>query len=249
MTAARKILLLLFCTTASFALAAQEAKDDASKSEDKPKTEQKNPVQPGQIPMITFPGQQWGQNPWTFGGAPGGRDEKKDDGQNGDTKDEKKNDNPWQNAPWGQPGGGFGGFGGGPGSGNPWEQSGFGGFGGGPGSGNPWEQGGFGGFGGGPGFNPWDDGPMFFGGGGSFFGMDRPWENRDNDKKEDKEKKDDSSPFGGRGRSVGGLFGPGNPWTDIPVSPLNFGFGGPGMGSGFGGGFGPGMGNAFGGGQ
>ena len=130
MTAARKILLLLFCTTASFALAAQEAKDDASKSEDKPKTEQKNPVQPGQIPMITFPGQQWGQNPWTFGGAPGGRDEKKDDGQNGDTKDEKKNDNPWQNAPWGQPGGGFGGFGGGPGSGNPWEQGGFGGFGG-----------------------------------------------------------------------------------------------------------------------
>ena len=39
MTATRKILLLLFCTTASVALAAQEAKDDASKSGEKPKTE------------------------------------------------------------------------------------------------------------------------------------------------------------------------------------------------------------------
>ena len=39
MTATRKILLLLFCTTASFALAAQETKDDASKSEEKPKME------------------------------------------------------------------------------------------------------------------------------------------------------------------------------------------------------------------
>ena len=60
MTATRKILLLVLCTTASAALAAQEAKDDASKSgEEKAKTEQKNPgsaVQPGQIPMITFPG-------------------------------------------------------------------------------------------------------------------------------------------------------------------------------------------------
>ncbi len=241
MTATRKILLLLFCTSASFALAAQEAKDDASQSGEKPKTEQKDSSQPGRIPMITFPGQQWGQNPWTFGGAPGGRDEKKDDGK----EDEKKNDNPWQNAPWGQPGGGFGGFGGGPGSGNPWEQGGFGGFGGGPGSGNPWEQGfggGFGGFGGGPGFNPWADGPMFFGGSGSFFGMDRPWEKRGDDNKEDKEKKDDPSPFGGFG---GGLFGSGNPWIDIPVSPWTFGFGnpGPGMGGSFGGG--PGSGNPW----
>ena len=88
MTATRKILLLLLCSTASAALAAQEAKDDASKSEEKPKTEQNNPVQLGRIPMISFPGQQWGQNPWTFGGAPGaGSGEKMDDGQNGHTKD------------------------------------------------------------------------------------------------------------------------------------------------------------------
>ncbi len=127
MTAARKILLALFCTTVSVALAAQEAKGDTSKSEEKPKEEQRNPAPFGQIPMITFPGQQWGQNPWTFGGQPGGN-EKKDDG-----KQDEKNDNPWQNSPWGQPGGGFGGapggFGGGPNSGNPWEQD-FGGFGG-----------------------------------------------------------------------------------------------------------------------
>ncbi len=228
MTATRKILLALFCTAVSSALAAQEAKDDASKSEEKPKTEQRNPVQFGQIPMITFPGQQWGQNPWTFGGQPGGN-EKKDDGKN----DEKKNDNPWQGSPWGQPGGGFGGapgmggsFGGAPGIGG--IPGGQGGFGGAPGMG--------GGFGGGFGFNPWDDGPMFFGGSGSFFGMDRPWENND--------KQDDSSPFGGRGRS-GGLFGSGNPWLDTPGSP-SFGFGGgPGMGGGFGGG--PGMGGGFGG--
>jgi hypothetical protein len=270
MTATRKILLVLFCMTASAALAAQEAKEDASKSEDKPKTEQRNPAQPGQIPMISFPGQQWGQNPWMFGGAPSGRDEKKDDGQ-----DDKKDDNPWSNSPWGQSGGGFGGgfgggpgmgggFGGGPGSGNPWEQGfggGFGsGFGGGFGNGNPWDDG--------PVFNPWADGPMFFGGSGSFFGMERPWENRGSDNKNDnkeEEKKDDSSPFGGRGRSGGGLFGSGNPWLDIPVSPWTFGLGrpnagfggapgmgggfggGPGMGGGFGGG--PGMGGGFGGGQ
>ena len=162
MTATRKILLVLFCTAVSAALAAQEAKDDASKSDEKPKTEQRNSTQTGQIPMIfSFPGQQPGQNPWRFEGAPGGRDEKKEDGK----KDEKNNDNPWQNSPWGQPGGGFGGFGGGPGSGNPWE-SGFGG-----GFGNPWDTGFGGGFGGGPGFNPWDDGPMFFGRSGCFFGL------------------------------------------------------------------------------
>ena len=265
MTATRKILLLLFCTTASVALVAQEAKDDTSKSEDKPAAEQKNPAQPGRIPMIFGPVQ--GQNPWMFGGAPDGN-EKKDDGKE-EKKDEKKNDNPWQNSPWGQPGGGFGGgpgiggFGGAPGMG--------GGFGGAPGSGNPWEQGfggfggGFGGapgmgggFGGGPGFNPWDDGPMFFGG-GSFFGMDRPWENNDRNKDNDK-KNDDSTPFGGGRSRSGGLFGSGNPWTDIPVSPLTFGLGRPGSGmgggfggspwdSGFGGGFGggPGMGGGFGG--
>ena len=105
MTATRKILLLLFCTTASVALAAQEAKDDTSKSEDKPAAEQKNPAQPGRIPMIFGPVQ--GQNPWVFGGTPGGN-EKKDDGKE-EKKDENKNDNPWQNSPWGQPGGGFGG--------------------------------------------------------------------------------------------------------------------------------------------
>ena len=70
MTATRKILLILFCTSVSAALAAQEAKDETSKSVDKAKTEQNNPVQPGQIPMIFRPAQ--GQNPWMFGGAPGG---------------------------------------------------------------------------------------------------------------------------------------------------------------------------------
>ena len=80
MTAARKILLALFCTTVSAALAAQEAKNDTSKSEEKPKEEQRNPVQFGQIPMISVPGQQWGQNPGTCGGQPGGN-EKKDDGK------------------------------------------------------------------------------------------------------------------------------------------------------------------------
>ena len=243
MNASRKILFILFCSAVSAALAAQETKDDTYKTDEKPKTEQKNPVpaQSGQIPMIfSFPGQQ-GQNPWSFGGQrpSGGGDEKKDDG-----KDDKKDDNPWRNSPWGQPGGGFGGnpgmggsfgggFGGGFGSGNPWEQSfgGFGGFGGGPGMG-----GGFGGgFGGGPGFNPWDDGPMFFGG-DSFFGRERPWENNGNDQ----DKKNDDPTSGGRGRP-GGLFGSGNPWLDIPVSPLTFGFGRPGSGMG---GFGgtPGMG-------
>ena len=269
MNASRKILLVLFCSAVSAALAAQETRDDASKKDEKPKTEQKNPVpaQSGQIPMIfSFPGQQLGQNPWAAGPfapggqQPGGGDEKKDDGKN-----DRQDDNPWRNSPWGQPGGGFGGapgmgggfgggFGGGNpgfGSGNPREQ-GFGGFGGGFGGG----PGMGGGFGGGPGFNPWNDGPMFFGG-NSFFGMDRPRENNDRNKNNDN-KNDNSSPFGGRSRP-GGLFGSGNPWTDIPVSPLTFGFGRPGSGmGGFGGGnpweqgfggFGgtPGMGGGFGG--
>ena len=80
MTAARKILLILFCSAVSAALAAQEAKDDTSKSEEKPKTEQSKSAQTDQIPMIFF-GPVQGQNPWIFGGTPGGRDEKKDDGK------------------------------------------------------------------------------------------------------------------------------------------------------------------------
>jgi uncharacterized protein YfbU (UPF0304 family) len=260
MTATRKILLVLLCTAASAMLAAQEAKEDASKSDEKPKTGQGNSAQPGQIPMIFgIPGQQQGQQgPWTFGGQPGGRNNEKKEGE----KDEKRSDDPRRNPSWGQPGGFGGGFGGGaPGMGG-----GFGGgFGGTPGMGGgfggaPGLGGGFGGgapglgggFGGGPGFNPWDDGPMFFGRSGSFFSMDRSRENQEKNQ-------NDSSPFGGRSRP-GGLFGSGNPWIDIPVSPFAFGLGNSGMGgNGFGGGnpweqgfggFGgaPGMGGGFGGG-
>ena len=105
MTAARKILLVLFCSAASAALAAQEAKEDASKSDEKPKAEQRNPAQSGQIPTIFgIPGQ--GQTPWMFGGQPGRGGNEEKDGE----KDEKKTDDPQRNSPWGQPGGGFGGF-------------------------------------------------------------------------------------------------------------------------------------------
>ena len=135
MTATRKILLVLLCSSASMALAAQDAKDDASKNEEKPKSEQKQTTQPGQIPgLFGIPGQ---GNPWLFGGQqPSGDKDKAQD------KDGKNNDDPWKNAPWGQTPG-FGGQPGGLfGSGNPWEaRGGFGGsgFGGAPGPFNPWD--------------------------------------------------------------------------------------------------------------
>ena len=76
MTATRIILLALLCSAVSVTLAAQEAEGDASKKEEASKTEKTESAQPGQIPMIFgIPGQQ-GQNPWMFGGAPGGGSDK-----------------------------------------------------------------------------------------------------------------------------------------------------------------------------
>ena len=227
---ARTILLALICSAVSATLAAQEAKDDSSKKDETPKTERNDSFRPGQIPMIFgFPSGQQGQNPWTFGGQPG------NSGEKDDKKDGKQDNDPWKNTPWGRQMGGFGGFGGGPGT--PGMGGGFGGGPGTPGMG--------GGFGGGPvpSFNPWDDGPMFFGGdGNSLFGMGNPWN-------------DGPSDSNRSGRS-GRLFGLGNPWIDSPTSMGFGGFGGfgggpgtPGMGGGFGGGFGGGPGfGGFGGG-
>ena len=79
MTATRKFLLVLLCTTASMALAAQDAKDDASKKDETQKDEQKTQTPAsGQMPgFFGMPGQ--GQNPWMFGGTPGGDADKNTD--------------------------------------------------------------------------------------------------------------------------------------------------------------------------
>ena len=78
MTATRIILLALLCSAVSVTLAAQEAGGGASPKDETP--EKKESAQPGQIPMIFgIPGQQ-GQNPWMFGGAPGGGSDKEKDG-------------------------------------------------------------------------------------------------------------------------------------------------------------------------
>ena len=223
MTATTRFLLILLCSTASVALVAQDGKDDASKDKEKTTSEQKQTPQPGQIPgLFGMPGQ--GQNPWLFGGQPGGsqdRNNSQDKNKDGKQNDDSRNTFPWGQAPapgfgGGQPGGLFG-------SGNPWETRG--------------SFGGLGGFGGSPRpFNPWDDSPMFFGGSGQLFGMGNPRE-------------ENSNPFGGSGNSGGsgrrggGLFGSGNPWIDNPFSSMEFGFGGaPGSGMGGFGGPGSGMG-------
>ena len=238
MTATRIILLALICSTASVALAAQDGGGNASKPDETKKTEQNNPSSPGQIPMIFgIPGQQ-GPNPWMFGGQQSGDNKDKNE-----DKDASKNNDPWRYSPWRQQGTGFGGqpggFGSAPGGafgGNP-GGSGLGGFGGQPGGFGSAPGGGFGGqpggsgmggFGGQPGgpaamFNPWDDGPMFFGGSGFLFGRGGSG---------------DDAPFGSGGYNPGRLFGSGNPWLDTP--PMGFGNfggnpGGSGM-SGFGGG-------------
>ena len=252
----RTILLALICSSVSWTLTAQDAASSSDKPKDdaEKKTEDKAPT--GRPPFVFggIPGQGQGQNPWMFG-APAGQNDSsrnnKEKGQDGDKNNTNRNGNPWQmgqmpgvgggNPFGGAPGGGFGGgFGGGPGMG--------GGFGGGPGGGNPFGGSGF--------FDPWDDGPMFFGrSGDNLFGMGNPREDRS---------------FGG-GRRPGGLFDSGNPWIDSSMPPMSFGFGGgqpggmggfgtPGMGGGFGGGPGgfggsgfggpgtPGMGGGFGGG-